>query len=329
MMEPPALPRRKLISVVTPCYNEEDNVEACAAAVRRVFETELPGYDYEHIFCDNASTDRTEAILRELAAKDSRIKLILNARNFGPFRSLFNGVMAASGDAVVLFLPADLQDPPEVVPEMVKQWEAGHQIVYGIRANREEGAVMRFIRRRYYRLVKSWAEVDIPTDVGEFQLVDKVVIEALRHFEDYYPYLRGMVASCGFRSVGVPYTWKARSRGISKNRMYHLLDQGLNGLVSFTNVPLRMCLSTGFLLAGASLLYGFASLGITLYEFFVHHIRPAQPGISTLIIAVFFFAGVQLFFIGVLGEYIGAIHSQVRKRPLVVEKERVNLPKAL
>jgi glycosyltransferase involved in cell wall biosynthesis len=326
-MEPPALPRRKLISVVTPCYNEEDNVEACATAVRRVFETELPGYDYEHIFCDNASTDRTEAILRELAAKDSRIKLILNARNFGPFRSLFNGVMAASGDAVVLFLPADLQDPPEVVPEMVKQWEAGHQIVYGIRANREEGAVMRFIRRRYYRLVKSWAEVDIPTDVGEFQLVDKVVIEALRHFEDYYPYLRGMVASCGFRSVGVPYTWKARSRGISKNRMYHLLDQGLNGLVSFTNVPLRMCLSTGFLLAGASLLYGFASLAITLYEFFVHHIRPAQPGISTLIIAVFFFAGVQLFFIGVLGEYIGAIHSQVRKRPLVVEKERVNLPK--
>ena len=328
MMEEPAPARRKLISVVTPCYNEEDNVEACAAAVRRVFETELPGYDYEHIFCDNASTDRTEAILRELAAKDSRIKLILNARNFGPFRSLFNGVMAASGNAVVLFLPADLQDPPEVIPEMVKQWEAGHQIVYGIRANREEGAVMRYIRRRYYRLVKSWAEVDIPTDVGEFQLVDKVVIEALRRFEDYYPYLRGMVASCGFRSVGIPYTWKARSRGISKNRMYHLLDQGLNGLVSFTNVPLRMCLSAGFLLAGASLLYGFASLVITFYDFFVHHIRPAQPGISTLIIAVFFFAGVQLFFIGVLGEYIGAIHSQVRKRPLVVEKERVNLPKA-
>ena len=176
--------------------------------------------------------------------------------------------------------------------------------------------------------MKSWAEVDIPTDVGEFQLVDKVVIEALRRFEDYYPYLRGMVASCGFRSVGIPYTWKARSRGISKNRMYHLLDQGLNGLVSFTNVPLRMCLSAGFLLAGASLLYGFASLVITFYDFFVHHIRPAQPGISTLIIAVFFFAGVQLFFIGVLGEYIGAIHSQVRKRPLVVEKERVNLPKA-
>ncbi len=317
---------RKLISIITPCYNEEDNVEACAAAVRRVFEAALPGYDYEHIFCDNASKDRTEQLLRAMAAKDPRIKLIFNARNFGPFRSLFNGVMAASGDGVVLFMPADLQDPPEVIPQMVKHWEAGHQIVYGIRANREEGLLMRAIRRRYYRLVRNWAEVDIPNDVGEFQLVDKVVIQALRRFDDYYPYLRGMVASCGFKSIGVPYTWKARSRGISKNRMYHLLDQGLNGLVSFTNVPLRLCLSGGFLLSAASILYGVGSLAVTLYDFFVHHIKPAQPGISTLIVAMFFFAGVQLFFIGVLGEYIGAIHSQVRKRPLVVERERVNLP---
>ncbi len=318
-------PARKQISIITPCYNEEDNVEACAAAVRRVFEDALPGYDYEHIFCDNASKDRTEQLLRAMAAKDPRIKLIFNARNFGPFRSLFNGVMAASGDGVVLFMPADLQDPPEVIPQMVKHWEAGHQIVYGIRANREEGLLMRAIRHRYYRLVRNWAEVDIPNDVGEFQLVDKVVIQALRRFDDYYPYLRGMVASCGFKSVGVPYTWKARSRGISKNRMYHLLDQGLNGLVSFTNVPLRLCLSAGFLLSAASILYGVGSLAVTLYDFFVHHIKPAQPGISTLIVAMFFFAGVQLFFIGVLGEYIGAIHSQVRKRPMVVEKERVNL----
>jgi polyisoprenyl-phosphate glycosyltransferase len=326
MENPPAKPR-KLISVVTPCYNEEDNVESCSQAVRQIFEKELPGYDYEHIFCDNASKDSTEEILRTLAARDSRVKLILNARNFGPFRSLFNGVMAASGDAVVLFLPADLQDPAELIPQMVQQWEAGHQIVYGIRANREEGAVMRYIRHRYYRLVKNWAEVDIPMDVGEFQLVDKVVVAALHQFEDYYPYLRGMVASCGFKSVGIAYTWKARSRGASKNRLYHLVDQGLNGLVSFTNVPLRVCLSAGLMLAGASLLYGFASLGVMLYDFFVHGIKLAQPGIPTLITALFFFSGVQLFFIGVLGEYIGAIHSQVRKRPLVVEKERINLPK--
>lgn len=325
-MEPQPASPRKLISVVTPCYNEEANVEICAATVRHIFETELPGYDYEHIFCDNASRDRTEELMRGLAANDSRIKIILNARNFGPFRSLFNGVMAASGDAVVLFLPADLQDPPEMIPSMVAQWEAGHQVVYGIRANREEGAVMRFIRRRYYRLVKRWAEVDIPVDVGEFQLVDKIVIKALHRFEDYYPYLRGMVASCGFKATGVAYKWKARKRGLSKNRLYHLVDQGLNGLVSFTNVPLRLCLSVGVTLAAVSLLYGFASLGVMLYDFFAHGIRLAQPGIPTLIAAIFFFSGVQLFFIGVLGEYIGAIHGQVRKRPLVVEKERINLP---
>jgi polyisoprenyl-phosphate glycosyltransferase len=319
---------RKLVSVVTPCYNEEDNVEACAEAVRKLFASELAGYDHEHIFCDNASTDRTEEILRRMAAADPHIKLILNARNFGPFRSIFNGVLAATGDAVVLFLPADLQDPPEVIPQMVKQWEAGHQIVYGIRANREEGALMRLVRRSYYRLVKNWADVEIPVDVGEFQLVDKIVIQALHKFDDYYPYLRGMVASCGFKSVGIPYTWKARARGMSKNRLYHLIDQGMNGLVSFTNVPLRICLSAGFLLSGASVLYGLGSLGVMLYDFFAHGQKLAQPGIQTLIVAIFFFSGVQLFFIGILGEYIGAIHSQVRKRPLVVEKERVNLPPA-
>jgi polyisoprenyl-phosphate glycosyltransferase len=329
MMDKPAPPpRKKLISIVTPCYNEEDNVEACYEAVRRVFETELPEYDYEHIFCDNASKDHTEEVLRKMAAKDSRVKLILNARNFGPSRSTFNGVMAASGDAVVLFLPADLQDPPELIPQMVKQWEAGYQITYGIRANREEGVVMRFIRHRYYRLVKNWAQVDIPTDVGEFQLVDRIVIKALHKFEDYYPYLRGMVASCGFKSIGIAYTWKARARGVSKNRLYHLADEGLNGLVSFTNVPLRACLLSGLLLSCASLLYGFISLLLTLYNYFAHNVKLAQPGIPTLIIALFFFSGVQLLFIGVLGEYIGAIHSQVRKRPMVVEKERVNLPKS-
>jgi glycosyltransferase involved in cell wall biosynthesis len=328
MMEAPSPSRRKLISVVTPCYNEEDNVEACAEAVRKLFASELAGYDHEHIFCDNASIDRTEENLRRLAAEDPHIKLILNARNFGPFRSIFNGVLAATGDAVVLFLPADLQDPPEVIPQMVKQWEAGHQIVYGIRANREEGALMRLVRRSYYRLVKNWADVEIPVDVGEFQLVDKIVIQALHKFDDYYPYLRGMVASCGFKSVGIPYTWKARARGMSKNRLYHLIDQGMNGLVSFTNVPLRICLSAGFLLSGASVLYGLGSLGVMLYDFFAHGQKLAQPGIQTLIVAIFFFSGVQLFFIGILGEYIGAIHSQVRKRPLVVEKERVNLPPA-
>jgi hypothetical protein len=168
--------------------------------------------------------------------------------------------------------------------------------------------------------------VDIPADVGEFQLVDKVVIQTLRNFDDYYPYLRGMVASCGFRSMGIPYTWRARRKGFSKNRLYHLIDQGLNGLISFTNVPLRLCLSVGLLIAAASLLYAAISFSITIIQYFFFGRKIASAGIPTLITALFFFAGVQLFFIGVLGEYIGAIHAQVRKRPLVVEKERLNFP---
>ena len=312
--------RKKLISIVTPVWNEELNVVDCYEAVKRLFAQDLAGYDYEHVFCDNSSIDQTVPLLRKLAADDPRVKVILNARNFGPSRSVFNAVLAAAGDAVVPLLPADLQDPPEVIVEFVRRWEAGHEVVYGIRANREEGFVMRSVRGRYYRLVNRFADIHIPPDVGEFQLIDRVVVEALRQCDDYYPYIRGMIASCGFRAVGVPFTWRARKKGRSKNRLYHLIDQGLNGLISFTNVPMRLCLFSGFALSAASLAYALITLAINL----LFYRRFAPPGVPTLIVAIFFFSGVQLFFFGVLGEYISAIHFQVRKRPLVVERERIN-----
>jgi glycosyltransferase involved in cell wall biosynthesis len=311
---------RRLISVVTPCYNEQDNVRDCAAAVRAVFERRLPGYDFEHVFCDNGSTDRTPDELRRLAAEDRRVKVILNARNFGPFCSTFNGLLRTRGDAVLVMLPADLQDPPELLPEFVRRWEEGHQVVYGIRTSREEGFLMRRVRRLYYWTVSKFADIHIPPNVGEFQLVDRVVVEALRRFEDHYPYIRGMIANCGFRTTGFEYTWKSRRKGFSKNRLYHLIDQGLNGLVSFTKVPLRLCLLGGFLLAALSILYAAVSLVVHL----CNGGSLAQPGIPTLIVALFFFSGVQLFFFGVLGEYMAAVHFQVRKRPLVIEKERIN-----
>jgi glycosyltransferase involved in cell wall biosynthesis len=310
---------RKLISVVTPCYNEQDNVRDCRLAVRRVFETELPGYDYEHIFCDNASTDGTPAALCALAAEDPRVKVIFNARNFGPFRSAFNGILSTRGDAVLLMLAADLQDPPELLAQFVRLWEQGHEVVAGVRRVREEGWLMRTVRRIYYRTVSTMADFAIPRNVGEFQLVDRKVVDTLRQCEDYYPYIRGLVASFGFRRVEVPYAWKARKKGFSKNRLYHLVDQGLNGLVSFTNVPMRLCLLGGFGLAALSILYAIFSF---CYHLCVNGAAP--PGMATLITAVFFFSGVQLFFFGVLGEYIAAIHSQVRKRPLVVERGRLN-----
>jgi glycosyltransferase involved in cell wall biosynthesis len=311
--------RRKLISVVTPCYNEQDNVHDCYRAVRALFEAELAGYDYEHIFCDNASTDRTPEALAGLAAVDHRVKVIYNARNFGPFRSIFNGVLSTTGDAVLLMLPCDMQDPPEKLPEMVRLWEAGNEVVFGVRKQREEGWLLRQVRRAYYRTVSSLADINIPLDAGEFQLVDRKVVEALRACDDYYPYIRGLVANCGFRRVGVEYTWRGRAKGISKNRLYHLIDQGLNGIVSFTNVPMRLCLLGGVGVSALSITYA-------AFTFFYHLLfhGAAPPGMATLITSLFFFSGVQLFFLGMLGEYITAIHSQVRKRPLVIERGRLN-----
>jgi|SRR5664280_65858 len=311
---------QKVIGIITPCFNEELNVAVCYETVKALFETKLPGYVRTHIFADNASTDGTVATLRRIAKTDPNVKVIVNARNYGPFRSTFNALLAAPGDAVVVMLPVDLQDPPDVIEEFVKQWEQGHEVVYGIRANRQEGLVMRLVRKFYYRLVSRFANITVPPDVGEFQLIDRVVVEALRQCDDYYPYIRGLIANCGFHSTGVSYTWKARARGMSKNRLYHLIDQALNGLISFTNIPMRICLFLGIILSTLSITYAVFTMLMNLR----HYRELAAPGIPTLIAALFFFSGVQLFFLGVLGEYIGAIHFQVRRRPLVVERERIN-----
>ena len=316
--------RKKVISIVTPCFNEEGNVTPCYLAIKQLFEGPLAKYDYEHVFCDNASSDNTVLLLKGVAAQDPHVKIIVNARNFGALRSDYNGVLATAGDAVIVFLPADLQDPPEVIPELVGHWEAGNEIVYGIRAQREEGLLMRTARRIFYRLVRRMADIDVPVDAGEFQLIDRKVVDTLREFEDYYPYIRGMIASCGFRRVGVPYTWKARERGYSKARYYHLIDQALNAIISLSNVPMRLCMFFGFGIAMLSILIGFFGLIMNL----VYYQQIAPVGIPTLIVAVFFFSGLQLFFFGVLGEYISAIHFQVRKRPLVIERERINFGKS-
>ncbi len=313
-------PGRKLISINTPCFNEEDNVAECHEAIRRLFTEHLPHLDYEHIFCDNASTDQTVPILRELAGRDPRVKVVVNSRNFGLFASMFNGLMATRGDAVIALFPADLQDPPAVIYDFIKEWEAGNQVVLGIKKKREEGWAMRSIRKAYYRLVSSFANIHIPVDVSEFCLIDKVVVDALRGYDDYYPYIRGMIANCGFTVTGVEYTWAARKRGMTKHRFYHLIDQGLNGVISFTKLPMRICMFTGLLISLASFAWAIVNLVLNL---FIYRLG-AQPGIPTLIIAVFFFSGLQLLFFGVLGEYIAAIHFQVRKRPLVVERERIN-----
>ncbi len=311
---------KKTISIVTPCYNEEAGIRECYDAVQDIARRELPDYRIEHIFCDNASTDGTADILRDIAARNPDVKVIINARNFGPMRSHFNGVKNAGGDATLLFLPADLQDPPDLLPEFVKLWEQGYEVVFGIRAKREEGFPMRTVRKIYYRLISGSTYLDMPPDVGDFQLVDRKVLNAIKTFDDSYPFVRAMSFEVGFRSVGVPYTSRARTQGVSKNRIFHLIDQGLNGLISFSSAPIRMALAIGLLLSVLSI--GFAIVNALL---FLTPLGSDVPRGTTLIItALFFFAGVQLFFMGFIGEYVLSIFNQVRNRPLVVERERIN-----
>ncbi len=310
----------KTISIVTPCYNEELNIRECHAVIRSLFERELKDYRREHVFCDNASSDATADILREIAEADKDVKVILNARNFGAMRSNYNGVMAATGDAVLLFFPADMQDPPEVISQFVSLWAKGAEVVYGVRRIREEKATMRALRQLYYQLLTGLSEHRLPPGVGDFQLVDRKVVEAMRQIEDAYPFMRMMTFECGFKAVGVPYKRVERRRGISANSLKSLVDQGMNGLVTNTLAPLRLLLFLGFAVATASLGYAFLNLllGIVYYR------SVAPPGVMTIITAVFFFGGVQLFSIGVLAEYVLAIYAQVRRKPVVFERERIN-----
>jgi glycosyltransferase involved in cell wall biosynthesis len=312
----------KTISIISPCYNEAENVRACREQVAALFAPggSLDMYRCEHIFADNASTDETADILREMAADNSDMKVILNARNFGPFRSNFNALRYATGDAVLVFLPADLQDPPAMIADFVRLWESGFEVVAGARTNRQESLVLRTCRAIFYRLVNKLSDIDIPVDVGEFQLIDRKVWQAVMAHDDHYPYIRGIIASVGFKRVIVPYTWVARKRGISSNNLPRLIDQALNGIFSFTNVPMRLCTFVGLALAGLCFLYATFAVGVWF-------IRPdlAPRGMTTIIAALFFLSGMQLTFIGILGEYVTSIHSQVRKRPLVVERERLNM----
>lgn len=311
---------RKTISVITPVYNEEDGLMECYETIKKLFAEKLPDYDLEHIFCDNASTDQdTVNQLRQLAAKDPNVKVILNRRNFGVLKNTYNGVLAATGDAVCLFMPADLQDPPELLPDMVKLWQQGYDVVYGIRHERMEPWLMCKARKIFYRLLSAVSYVDYPPDVGDYQLVDQKVIKAYRESDEKQPFLRMMPFEYGFKAVGIPYTWKVRKYGISRNRLSHLVDMALNGFVSFSNLPLRLALYTGSTIAALAILYAF---GMIVWKLF--HWDAVAPGQTILISGLFFFSGVQLIFLGIMGEYILAILSQVRKRSIVYEKERLN-----
>lgn len=309
----------KKITIITPCFNEEDNVQICASELKRVMTEKLPEYEYEHIFSDNASTDLTLQRLREMASNDSCIRVISNSRNVGPFRNMWNAMKNASGDAVIPLLPADLQDPPSVIPELVKNWENGFLVTYGVRTNREESLVMRFVRGTYYRIIKKFASAVIPLNSGEFLLADKRVIDSILSVDDQYPYIRGLIAMTGVRSASVPYTWVRREHGKSKNTFISLVDQAINGFVSTSRVPARLALLGGFILSLLGIGYAiFTALLVLISD------SPIPVGIPTVIVGIFLLGGIQLLFLGLIGEYVLSIHGQVRRIPPMFETERIN-----
>ena len=309
-----------VISIVSPCYNEEENVEELYRQVKEVFAS-LPGYLYEHIFIDNASQDRTVAILKGMAKADPNVKIIVNARNFGHIRSPYYGLLQSRGDATIL-LVSDLQDPPCMIRDFVRKWEEGYKVVLGVKTQSKETPAMFFVRKMYYEFIGRLSEIELTKNNTGFGLYDRKVIEVLREVNDPYPYFRGLISEIGFESAKIEYTQPARVRGFTKNNFYTLYDIALLGITNHSKVPLRLAAMLGFLMSAVSLLIavGYFVAKLVFWQQF-------SLGIAPLVIGLFFFSSVQLFFIGILGEYIGSIHTQVMKRPLVVEKERVNFGK--
>jgi len=311
----------KHISVVTPCFNEEANVRALCAAVKGVF-AQLGKYTYEHIFIDNASTDGTVAILKEIARTDKNVKIIVNARNFGHIRSPFHAIFQASGDAVI-GLVADFQDPPAMIADFLRKWEEGYKIVLAVRTEGEESTVMYALRSLYYKLAARLSDVELLEHVTGFGLYDRRVIDILRQIDDPYPYFRGLLADIGFKSFKIPYKQNKRKHGLTKNNFYTLYDLAMLGITNHSKVPLRVATMAGLLMSGLSLLvaFGYLVAKLVFWDWLT-------VGTAPILISLFFFSSVQLFFLGMLGEYIGAIHTQVKKRPLVIESERVNFDPA-
>jgi polyisoprenyl-phosphate glycosyltransferase len=307
----------KKLSIVSSCYNEAGNVEELIARVTKVMET-LIQYDYEQIVIDNASTDGAQEILRKLASVNPRIKVILNARNFGHVRSPYHGMLQASGDAVI-YLASDLQEPPELIPGFIKQWEQGAKAVVGIKSSSAESAIFFGVRRLYYWLVEKLADTRTIQNFTGFGLYDRTIIDYCKKLGDPYPYFRGLIAEIGLPVEKIAYHQPLRKRGFTKNNFYTLYDMAMLGITNFSKVPLRLATMLGFLTAALSLL---VAVGYLIYKLLFW--QNFAIGTAPMVIGLFFFASVQLLFIGILGEYIGAIHTQVLKRPLVVEKERIN-----
>ncbi|BAF73086.1 glycosyltransferase family 2 protein [Sulfurovum sp. NBC37-1] len=310
----------KKISIVTGCYNEEENVALLIESVKNIMQN-FSNYEYEHIFIDNASEDETVKILRDIAQKDTCVKVIVNSTNFGAIRSGMYGLLQADGDAVIS-LVADFQDPPKMIADFIKKWEAGSDIVLAIKKSSQESSLMFKIRNIYYRLLDKLSEVPVFKNYTGFGLYDKKVIDAIRQMHDPYPFFRGMIAEVGYTVTKIPYDQPIRLHGVTKNNLYTLYDIGILGIINNSKVPLRIATFTSIILGVVSFFVGLGYLIVKLIYW-----DQMSLGIAPILIGASFAFSILLFFIGILGEYIGMIYTQVLNRPLVFEKERINFEK--
>ncbi len=309
--------RESLISIVLPTYNEEENIEPLYARLKASV-AELPHYKFDFIFIDNASTDRTVEKLEKISNVDARVKVIVNTRNFGHIRSPYYGILQSTGEATI-YMASDLQDPPELIKDFLNFWEKGFKVVMAVKPKSEGSPVVHFLRRMYYRVVNRIATVELIQDATGFGLYDKRVVDELKQIGDPYPYLRGLVCELGFPIKTIEFQQPRRQLGISKNNFFSLYDIAWLGIISHSKLPIRLATISGIFIGTISLLFGLVFLILKLLYWDLY-----PMGIGPLAAGVFFLIGLQMIFIGILGEYISSIHTYVQNRPVVVEKERIN-----
>lgn len=308
----------KKISVITAVYNEAEIINDLYNEIKKVFNELSNKYEYEHIFMDNCSTDETLSILKDIASKDKKTKVLVYSKNFGPIKSEIIGYKYAAGDAVICY-EGNMKDPSDLIPLFLKYWEEGYDVVYGQRVKTQDFFLMSFMRKAFYGIVGFFSDEKLPMNAGTFRLADRKVVNELVKLDDYKPYVRGLISSIGFKQIGVKYIRRARPKGASKSSINYLVDFAINAIISYSITPIRLCTYIGLILSFLSFSTAIAFLIIKLIYWDL-----AIPGIASILIFITMFSGVQFFFLGIIGEYVGAIHSQVRKKPFVIIQEKIN-----
>ena len=308
---------KKKITISTGVYNEEEVVYDVYKAIKSVFDSQKK-YDYEHIFMDNCSTDNTLSILKKIAKKDKRVKILSYSRNFGPEKSGYMAIKYASGDALIPY-EGNMKDPAELIHTFIKKWEKGYQLVMGIRTSTKDNPLMGYLRKTFYKLLTLMSEEELPMNYGSYGLIDRKILDVLKGIEDYKPYTRGLIATAGYKRTKVYYERRKRRNKRSKGSSGYLIDFAINAIISYSVSPIRFCTYLGLGLSSLSFVTALIYLILKLFYW-----KVTIPGVSAAILLILFFSGIQLFFLGVIGEYIAAIHSQVRKKPFVIINEKIN-----